>query len=448
MDAQRYGSRMVPQAIEQLVNTRIMGRQGLWDVSIANGAFTAIEPSDGRSPTEDHTTLDAQGRLLCPPLCEPHVHLDTTLTAGEPEWNRSGTLFEGVQRWAQRKESLSFDDVTQRARKAVSWYVANGVQFIRTHCDVTDPKLTALHALLALKEELRELVTIQIVAFPQEGIRSYPRGAELVQEALRLGADAVGATPHLEFTRDDGVAAVKIAFDLAERYDRLVDIHCDEIDDEQSRFLEVVAAEAHHRTMGARVTASHTTAMGSYNDAYAFKLMRLLALADLSFVANPLVNIHLQGRFDSYPKRRGLTRVKELLAAGLNVCFGHDDVSDPWYPIGTANMLQVLHMGLHVCHLTGYDDIALSLKLITTQSARALHLGDTYGIEVGRPASGVLLDASSEYDAVRRQAVVYRSIRQGRVIARTEPAHTAIVWGEQLHPVHFDPTASLTKYGE
>jgi cytosine/creatinine deaminase len=433
--------------VTRVVNARILGRAGLWDVSMDNQRFSSIHASSGDTQLASATSVDAQGRLLCPPLCEPHVHLDTTLTAGEPEWNRSGTLFEGVQRWAQRKGSLSFDDVTSRARRAISWYVANGVQFIRTHCDVTDPELTALHALLALKHELREIVTLQIVAFPQEGICSYPRGAELVEEALRLGADVVGATPHLEFTRDDGVKAVKVAFELAERYDRLVDIHCDEIDDEQSRFLEVVAAEAHHRKMGRRVTASHTTAMGSYNDAYAFKLMRLLTLADLSFVANPLVNIHLQGRFDTYPKRRGLTRVKELLAQGINVCFGHDDLSDPWYPMGTANMLQVLHMGLHVCHLTGYEEICDSLKLISTHSARALNLGEEYGIELGRPANAVLLNATSEYDAVRRQVVVLQSIRQGKLIARTVPSEASIMWGNQLHHVHFDASTLLPRYG-
>jgi cytosine/creatinine deaminase len=433
--------------VNHIVNARIPGREGLWDVGIENQKFGSIVRSAGTNVPTSEGTLDAKGCLLCPPLCEPHVHLDTTLTAGEPEWNRTGTLFEGVQRWAQRKESLSFDDVTNRARTAISWYVANGVQFIRTHCDVTDPKLVALHALLSLKQELSELVTLQIVAFPQEGICSYPRGAELVEEALRLGADVVGATPHLEFTRDDGVKAVKTAFDLAERYDSLVDIHCDEIDDEQSRFLEVVAAEAHHRKMGQRVTASHTTAMGSYNDAYAFKLMRVLSLAGLSFVANPLVNIHLQGRFDTYPKRRGLTRVKELLAQGINVCFGHDDLSDPWYPIGTANMLQVLHMGLHVCHLTGYDELNDSLKLVTSHSARALNLGDAYGIEVGRPASAVLLNATSDYDAVRRQSVVLQSVRLGRTIAQTVPSETSISWGGERRLVSFDAAAALPKYG-
>ncbi len=424
--------------IQRITNARLSKQPGLWNITIDGGKILSVErgtaeaePPEGLMPwtmpkaQPDGVELDAGGRLVSPPFVEPHVHLDTALTAGQPEWNRTGTLFEGVQRWAQRKATLTQRDVEERALRAIRWQVAGGVQFVRTHCDVTDPQLTALRALLELKARLADVVTLQIVAFPQEGIVSFPNGHALMVEALEMGADVVGATPHLEFTRDDGVSAVKQAFDLAERFDRQVDVHCDEIDDEQSRFLEVVASEAHHRQMGQRVAASHTTAMGSYNDAYAFKLFRLLGLSQISFIANPLVNIHLQGRFDSYPKRRGLTRVKELLASDLNVCFGHDDLFDPWYPLGTANMLQVLHMGLHVCQLMGYDDIDDSLRLITTHSARALGLQD-YGIAVGLPANLIILDASSEYDAVRRQSAVLVSLREGRVIARTRPSETQV----------------------
>ncbi len=429
--------------IEHIKRARLRGRDGLWDIALSGGKVTAIDTS-GASVSEGNvesasltgTTVDAGGRLVCPPFIEPHVHLDAALTAGQPEWNRSGTLFEGVQRWAQRKAFLSVRDVKSRALRAIQWQVASGVQFVRTHCDTTDPKLTALHALLELREQLADVVTLQIVAFPQEGIVSFPRGEELMVEALKLGADVVGATPHLEFTRDDGVRAVKTAFDLAERFDRAIDIHCDEIDDEQSRFLEVVASEAHHRSMGQRVAASHTTAMGSYNDAYAFKLMRLLSLSGISFIANPLVNIHLQGRFDTYPKRRGLTRVKELLAAGCNVCFGHDDLFDPWYPLGTANMLQVLHMGLHVCQLMGYEELSDSLKLVSSNSAKTLGLTD-YELEIGSDANLIVLDAIDEYDAVRRQSAVLYSLRGGRVIAETKPSSTSVNFDGQSVPIDF-----------
>jgi cytosine/creatinine deaminase len=416
---------------------RIAGREGLWDLDIEAGRIAALMPWQTASARSDASILDAQGRLLTPPFVEPHVHLDAALTAGQPAFNRSGTLFEGIQRWSERKQSLTVEDVKQRAARALQWQIAGGIQFVRTHCDVTDPSLTALRALLELKAEVADRVSLQIVAFPQEGIVSYPRGRELMEEALRLGADVVGAIPHFEFTRDGGVTSLGIAFDLAERYDRLLDIHCDEIDDEQSRFLEVVAAEAHQRGLGSRTTASHTTAMGSYNDAYAYKLFRLLRMANLNFIANPLVNIHLQGRFDSYPKRRGITRVKELLEAGLNVCFGHDDIVDPWYPLGTGNMLQVLHMGLHVCQVMGHDALSDCLKLITTHSARAMALGDAYGIEVGRPANFLLLDARNEYEAVRRQAVVLRSVRAGKVIAQTEPASYTVFEADQAVAVDF-----------
>jgi cytosine/creatinine deaminase len=274
---------------------------------------------------------------------------------------------------------------------------------------------------------MADSVNLQIVAFPQEGILSYKNGAKLLEEALKMGADGVGAIPHFEFTREYGVESLKVAFDLAEKYDRFVDVHCDEIDDEQSRFVEVVAAEALKREMGDRVTASHTTAMGSYNDSYTSKLFRLLKLSGIHIIANPLVNIHLQGRFDSYPKRRGLTRVKELQEAGINLGFGHDDIFDPWYPMGTGNMLQVLHMGLHLSHLMGYEQIKQGMDFITDNSARILNLGEEYGIEIGRPANLIILNAEDEYEAVRKQATIRYSIRNGKVLAEKAPSPTRVI---------------------
>lgn len=236
--------------------------------------------------------------------------------------------------------------------------------------------------------------------------------------------------PHFEFTREYGVESLHIAFALAQKYQRLVDVHCDETDDEQSRFIETVAALALRENMGARVTASHTTAMHSYNGAYTSRLFRLLKLSGINFVANPLVNIHLQGRFDTYPKRRGITRVKEMLAAEINVCFGHDDVFDPWYPLGTANMLQVLHMGLHICQLMGYEQINDGLNLITTHSAKTLNLAD-YGLQPGNRANLIILPAENGFDALRRQVPVSYSIRHGVVIAKTQPAESRIYLGQE-----------------
>lgn len=420
---------MASTELQWINHLRLPQREGLWQIEIAGGKIAAIRPQPQRADNSSGA-LDAEGGLALPPFVEPHIHLDTTQTAGEPAWNQSGTLFEGIERWAERKALLSSEDVKRRAVQTLKWQIANGIQYVRTHVDVSDPSLTALKAMLALKQEMAPWIAIQIVAFPQEGILSYPDGAALLEEALRLGADVVGAIPHFEFTREYGIESLHIAFALAQKYQRQVDVHCDEIDDEQSRFIETVAALAHREKMGPRVTASHTTAMHSYNGAYTSRLFRLLALSGINFVANPLVNIHLQGRFDDYPKRRGVTRVKELLEANINVCFGHDDVFDPWYPLGTASMLQVLHMGLHVCQLMGYEQIEKGIQLITDNSAKALQLND-YGIQVGNSANLIILPAESGFDAVRRQVSTRYSIREGKIIAATEPARAQIWLGKE-----------------
>ncbi|NEU30538.1 cytosine deaminase [bacterium LRH843] len=417
-------------------NAKLRGKEGLWHLIIQDGKVDKITQVLG--DVDGKEVIDVDGSLALPPFIEPHIHLDTTLTAGEPEWNKSGTLFEGIQRWAERKETLTIEDVKTRSKTALKWQIAQGIQHVRTHVDVTDPELTALKAMLEVKEEMAPYVDIQLVAFPQEGILSYPSGAELLEESLKMGADVVGGIPHFEFTREYGVDSLKIAFDLAEKYNRLVDIHCDEIDDEQSRFVEVVAKEAYERGLGTRTTASHTTAMGSYNDAYTYKLFRLLKLSSINFVSNPLVNIHLQGRFDTYPKRRGLTRVKELQEAGLNICFGHDDIFDPWYPLGTGNMLQVLHMGIHASQLMGYDQIVNSIDLITKNSAKTLHIEENYGIEEGKPANFIVLSAENEYEAIRKQATVRYSFRNGKIIAETKPSEAAITLDDLKEKIDFN----------
>ncbi|EIV8493675.1 cytosine deaminase [Vibrio vulnificus] len=411
-------------------NATLKGQEGLQQILIEDGQFKRIEDNNVElNYTGD--VLDAEGGMAVAPFCEPHIHLDTTQTAGEPSWNISGTLFEGIERWTERKETLSIEDVKSRAKQTLKWQIANGVQHVRTHVDVSDPTLIALKAMVEVREEMKEWVDIQIVAFPQEGILSYPNGKELLEEAVQLGADVIGAIPHFEFTREYGIESLHYVFELAQKYDCLIDVHCDEIDDEQSRFVETLAALAHKFNMGHKVTASHTTAMGSYNGAYASRLFRLLRMSGINFVANPLVNIHLQGRFDDYPKRRGVTRVKEMLNANINVCFGHDDVFDPWYPLGTANMLQVLHMGLHVCQVMGYDQINNSLDLISTNSARTLNIQDKHGIEAGKPGSLLILPAENGFDAVRRQVPVRYSVRHGKVIAETQPATTHIHLSER-----------------
>ena len=440
--ANQQGVGMSKLALELIQNVRLVGREGLWQIAIENGRISTIKPMS-ETQTESQLVLDGRGGLAIPPFIEPHIHLDTTQTAGQPSWNQSGTLFEGIERWAERKALLTHEDVKQRAWQTLKWQIANGIQYVRTHVDVSDPTLTALKAMLEVKQEATPWIEVQIVAFPQEGIMSYPNGEALLEEALQLGADVVGAIPHFEFTREYGVESLHKAFALAKKYDRPLDIHCDEIDDEQSRFVETVAALALRDGIGERVTASHPTAMHSYNGAYTSRLFRLLKMSGINFVANPLVNIHLQGRFDDYPKRRGITRVKELLEAGINVCFGHDDVFDPWYPLGTANMLQVLHMGLHVCQMMGYPQIDSGLNLITHNSARTFGLSD-YGIETGNPANLIILPAESGFEAVRCQVPVRWSIRQGRVIATTQLAQTWIqmdVGGEEVSFARNSPSA-------
>ncbi|CCJ83182.1 Cytosine deaminase [Cronobacter dublinensis 1210] len=403
-----------------IVNARLRRREGWFTIVLEGGLIKAITPQTAMQPPHEGA-LDAQGGLVIAPLVEPHIHLDATLTAGEPEWNMSGTLFEGIERWGQRKATITHEDTKRRAHTTIGMLRDHGIQHVRTHVDVTDPTLAALKAMLEVKEEARHLIDLQIVAFPQEGIESFPQGRALMEQAVEMGADVVGGIPHFENTREQGVSSVKFLMDLAERTGCLVDVHCDETDDAQSRFLEVLAEETRVRGMGARVTASHTVAMGSYDNAYCSKLFRLLRRAGLSFVSCPTESIHLQGVFDTWPKRRGVTRVAELDRAGMNVCFGQDSIKDPWYPLGNGNILRVLDAGLHICHMMGYEDLQRSLDFVTDNSARALNLGDNYGIGEGRPANLVVLDAPDDYEVVRRQAKARYSVRHGEVILRREP---------------------------
>jgi len=394
------------------------------------------------APVDAHLVVDGSGGWATPPYVEPHVHLDAALTAGQPRWNASGTLWEGIACWSERKPMLTRDDVIGRAEQTLRWYAANGTLHVRSHVDVTDPSLVALDALLEVRDRVREVVNLQLVAFPQEGICSFPNGEELLAEAARRGVDVIGAIPHFEDTREDGVRSVEYAVDLADRHGLRVDAHCDEIDDEQSRFVEVLATRAARSGLRDRVTASHTTAMGSYNPAYSYKLHRIIARSGIHMVSNPMVSLHLQGRFDDYPKRRGLTQVKELLAAGVNVALGHDDVMDPWYPLGTANPLQVALVGTHATQLLSRDEIEETFAMVTSRAARVLGLEEEYGIRVGAPASLMILPATDGYDAVRRQVRPTHVIAHGRVVATTPPAVTTLTWpGAEPTEVTFTPEA-------
>jgi cytosine deaminase len=426
--------------IDLLVRSaRLVSADGpsLVDIEVDGGTFLAVRPTSHDQPAA-HLVIDANGALISAPFVEPHVHLDAALTAGEPRWNATGTLWEGIACWTERKPMLTRGDVTDRAEEVLRWYAANGTLHVRSHVDITDESLVALDALLEVRDRVRDVIGLQLVAFPQEGICSFPRGEELLEEAARRGVDVIGAIPHFEDTREDGVRSIDVAVDVAQRYGLRVDAHCDEIDDEQSRFIEVLATRAHRTGMRERVTASHTTAMGSYNAAYSYKLRRIIARAGINLVCNPLVNLHLQGRFDGYPKRRGLTQVKEMLSAGVNVAFGHDDIMDPWYPLGTASPIQVAHAGAHATQLTAPAEVAECFRMVTDRGAATLGLGSEYGIEAGRPASFVVLPATDPFDVIRRQVRPSHVVSRGALIATTPAAPTTLTWpGRDAEEVDF-----------
>jgi cytosine deaminase len=401
------------------------------DLAVDGGRFVAAAP--GLDP---RLTIDLRGSLVTPPLVEPHIHLDAVLTVGQPRPNVSGSLFEGIAVWADRVKDLTVEDVKSRAGQVLRWQLAHGVQHVRTHVDVCDPQLTALHAMVELRAEAAGMVDLQIVAFPQLGILGFDDGPALMRKAVEVGADVVGAIPHYELTREDGVESVRFAMALADEHGLLVDIHCDETDDEHSRFVETMVAETLRRGMSGRVTASHTTAMHSYNAAYAYRLVRNIGRAGLHMVTNPLDNAVLQGRFDTGPIRRGHTRVKELMAAGVNVCIGHDSVMDPWYPLGHGDPLQAAYVLAHLGHMSGDTELHQLLDMVTVNPAKALRVDD-YGLHVGAAADLVVFDAPTDVDALRLQAARTLVFRDGRVVARSEPRTTTVTWHGDEQPVDF-----------
>jgi cytosine deaminase len=398
-------------------------RQEVVDIAVHDGHFAKIVPTLSDSAARE---IDAAGRLVSPPFIDAHVHLDAVLTVGQPRYNSTGTLLEGIQIWGERKLSLTREDVKQRALEETSWEVAQGTLHIRSHVDVCDANLTALRALIEVREEVRDICDLQLVAFPQDGIMSFPNGRELMRQAMELGCDLVGGIPHHEWTRDMGVEDVHYAFALAKEFNRDIDCHCDETDDPLSRFTEVMAADTLQQRWQGRVTASHCTAMHSYDNAYAFKLIGLLARAQVSVVANPFDNVVLQGRFDTYPKRRGITRVKELLATGVNVALGHDSIMDPWFPLGKGDMLAAAQLALYLCHMSGYEEIDTVLDLITTNAAKALRIQDQYGVEEGKPANFLVLDAPTAFEALRLVPARLHVFKEGREVAYSTPGRSIV----------------------
>ncbi|WP_129116015.1 cytosine deaminase [Halegenticoccus tardaugens] len=398
------------------------------DIAIEDGTISRLEDAGSIDPSivPDDQRYNADRRLVTSPLIEPHLHLDATLTAGEPNWNESGTLTEGIGIWSKRKQSLEVADVKARAEKAIEWLAANGVTRVRTHADTTEESLSGVRALLELREEVDDLVDLQVVAFPQDGIFTNDTNEDLLREALEMGADLVGAIPHNEHTREDGVASVELSMDLAEEYDRPADLHIDETDDPGSRFTEVLASEAIKRGIGDRVTASHTTAMHSYPNSYAAKVISLLAESEVSVVTNPPDNSVLQGRYDDYPRRRGHTRIDELREAGVTVGLGHDSIMDPWYHYGRGDPIDAAFVLLHYAHMNGRDDVGSLWELLTGANADIFGVSE-YGLAVGQEGSLVIYDSPDPFNALRTRASRTLVLKDGRAIARTEPESTTVV---------------------
>lgn len=406
---------------KKFINVKLKGKSTLVQILTDNNIIVEISPFIETPSTIPE--IDLKGFLVSPPYVEPHIHLDYVFTAQKDNFqNKTATLFEGIQCWREAKSSLTISEIKSRALKALKQQILYGVQYVRTHIDITDPNFTALKALLEIKEELKNIVTIQIVAFPQEGIYSYKNGDKLLEEALKMGADCVGGIPHYELAREIGEKSIHKIVELATKYNKLIDVHCDETDDSQSRFLELLNALVYLEGIGKYTTASHTCSFGSADNSYAFRLMQQLKKSNINFVSCPTENIYLQGRQDTYPKRRGLTRVKELYRAGINVCFAQDSILDPWYPLGNGNLMNILDHGIHISQLMTTNDINNALDLITINGAKALNIDDSYGIKCGNNANFIVLDAKNEFDAICNRASVIASIRNGDFLFEKEPA--------------------------
>lgn len=405
---------------KKFINAKLKGKSTLVQILTDNNIIVEISPFIETPSTIPE--IDLKGFLVSPPYVEPHIHLDYVFTAQKDNFqNKTATLFEGIQCWSEAKNSLTISEIKSRALKALKQQILYGVQYVRTHIDITDPNFTALKALLEIKEELKNIVTIQIVAFPQEGIYSYKNGDKLLEEALKMGADCVGGIPHYELARELGEKSIHKIVELATKYNKLIDVHCDETDDSQSRFLELLNALVYLEDFGKYTTASHTCSFGSADNSYAFRLMQQLKKSNINFVSCPTENIYLQGRQDTYPKRRGLTRVKELYRAGINVCFAQDSILDPWYPLGNGNLMNILDHGIHISQLMTTNDINNALDLITINGAKALNIDDSYGIKCGNNANFIVLDAKNEFDAICNRASVIASIRNGDYLFEKEP---------------------------
>ncbi|HEY8359159.1 MAG TPA: amidohydrolase family protein [Ramlibacter sp.] len=405
-----------------ITNATLPDGRGGMSVAVQGGKITEVT-AGLRAPAAN--TIDAGGQLLTPPFCDPHFHMDATLSYGLPRVNESGTLLEGIAVWGELKPQLKAEDMVQRALAYCDWAVARGLLAIRSHVDTSDPSLLPVEAMLDVKKRVAGYLDLQLVAFPQDGVLRTPGGVANLERALDLGVDVVGGIPHFERTMSEGAASVKLLCEIAAERGKLVDMHCDETDDPMSRHIESLAFESQRLGLQGRVNGSHCTSMHSMDNYYVSKLLPLIAESGVSVIANPLINITLQGRHDSYPKRRGMTRVPELLAAGVNVAFGHDCVMDPWYGMGSADMLEVAHMGLHVAQMTSRKGMQACFDAVTINAARVMHLAG-YGLAPGCDASFVLLQARDPVEAIRLRANRLKVWRKGVLLAESPAAAASL----------------------
>ena len=384
------------------------------DVGIKGDVIEAVEDLSGAEAGE---VIDAAGDLVSPPFVDPHFHLDATLSYGLPRINASGTLLEGIGLWGELKQIVTQDEMVDRALSYCDWAVSQGLLAIRSHVDTCDDRLLGVEAMLEVRERVRGYIDLQLVAFPQDGFYRDPTARANTIRALDMGVDVVGGIPHFERTMSDGAASVRELCEIAADRGLMVDLHCDESDDPLSRHVETLACEAQRLGLQGRVAGSHLTSMHSMDNYYVSKLLPLMAEAGVAAIPNPLINITLQGRHDTYPKRRGLTRVKEMQAHGITVGWGQDCVLDPWYSLGTADMLDVAFMGMHVAQMTSPEDMACCFDMVTNQNAQILGL-EGYGLAPGKRASLLVLDAGAPIEALRLRPARLAVVANGKVISR------------------------------
>lgn len=414
-------------------NAKLRNKDSLVDISIENGKFKDIKEN---IKGEFEKVIDAKGKLVSSPFIESHVHLDSVLSLGNPRLNKSGSLLEAIEISSERKERVTKEEIKENALETIRWLIANGVLYIRTHTDCTEDGLMQLEALLEVKEEIKEYLDIQIVAFPQNGIFTHQETDTILEKSIQMGADVVGALPQVEMTREDGIKSIDYVFNLAKKYNTLIDIHTDETTDDQSRFLEVIAKYTINNEMQGLVTASHTTAMHNYDNDYASKVINLVDRANINIVTNPSSNALLQNRLEGYPKGRGTTRVDELLEAGVNVSIGNDNIVDAFGSFGKANMLQSAHILAHTAHLSGSKDIINLFDMITVNASKTLNLKQ-YGIKEGNPANFIILDAKDEREAIRLTSEILYVFKNGRVIVETTPAKRNLKINNRDYKVDF-----------